>query len=207
MSLDQLAIRHGADKSSLAHNYCVLYERFFDHLRNDEITLMEIGYGGYIYPERGGAGAKMWADYFHKGKIVTIDFYEKNPPKHDRIKLFRGGQDDETFLTSVVTQEGQPDIIVDDASHISPLTIRTFEILFPLLKSGGVYVIEDLHASYWHEPATDGTEFKGGIDNPRATLNFLKTLVDSINHEHCTAADQKIKAIHFFEKIVFIEKV
>jgi len=40
---------------------------------------------------------------------------------------------------------GPFDIIIDDASHISPLSIRSFEILFKLLKRGGIYVIEDLH--------------------------------------------------------------
>lgn len=206
MTLDDLAIKHGADKASTTHNYTPVYERFFSPLRDKELTLFEIGFGGYNFPDRGGAGAKMWHDYFLRGKIITLDLHEKNPLNYDRIKFYRGSQEDAPFLRSVVDIEGAPDIIVDDASHISPLTIRTFEILFPLLKSGGWYIIEDLHASYWDVPATDGTDFKGGINNPKAVLNFLKSLVDSLNHVHCPIPSQKIHGIHFFEKIVFIQK-
>jgi hypothetical protein len=206
MTLDDLAIKHGADKSTITHGYTPIYERFFQPLRNKELSLIEIGFGGYHFPERGGAGARMWADYFHRGKIVTLDLYDKHPLNHERIKFYKGAQDDSTFLRNVVEIEGAPDIIVDDGSHISPLTIESFRILFPMLKPGGWYVIEDLHASYWDVPATDGTDFKGGINNPNAILNFLKALVDSLNYKDCPVPNQNIHGIHFFEKIVFIQK-
>jgi Methyltransferase domain len=39
------------------------------------------------------------------------------------------------------------DLIVDDASHIGHLTAATFASLWPLVKPGGVYVVED-----WADP-------------------------------------------------------
>src|SRR4029077_11377083 len=38
---------------------------------------------------------------------------------------------------------GSIDVVIDDASHLYGPTRRSFEILFPLLKPGGAYIIED----------------------------------------------------------------
>jgi len=35
------------------------------------------------------------------------------------------------------------DLIVDDASHIGHLTAATFALLWPLIRPGGFYVVED----------------------------------------------------------------
>ena len=41
------------------------------------------------------------------------------------------------------------DIIIDDGSHHSDDIIQAFRSLFDKLRPGGVYSVEDLHASYW----------------------------------------------------------
>jgi hypothetical protein len=206
MSLDQIAIRHQTDKSSIHHNYTPVYEKFFGHLRSHPLVLLELGVGGYWKKNEGFHGAKTWAEYFHAGKIISIDIFEKEPPQNPQIRFFRGSQDDEAFLSSLVGEIGHPDIIIDDASHVNPKTVRSFEILFPMLKPGGTYVIEDCHSSYWDKPASDGQQFFGGIENPGAILNFIKSLTDSINHKHCPVPDRQIESIHFYEKIVFVKK-
>lgn len=45
------------------------------------------------------------------------------------------------------------------------------------MKYGGVYIIEDLHCSYWQE-------FHGGLHHPNSSISFFKALIDIINHEH-----------------------
>ena len=40
-----------------------------------------------------------------------------------------------------------PDIIIDDGSHIEEHQIFTFGVLFPKLKPGGVYIVEDISSS------------------------------------------------------------
>ena len=42
---------------------------------------------------------------------------------------------------------GDFDIIIDDGSHKMNHQQISFDVLFPHLKSGGIYVIEDLHTS------------------------------------------------------------
>jgi hypothetical protein len=69
------------------------------------------------------------------------------------------------------------DFIIDDGSHRSGDIIRSFAQLFPLLADDGIYVVEDLHCSYWEE-------FEGGLEMPLSSLAFFRALTDLINHEH-----------------------
>ncbi len=57
-------------------------------------------------------------------------------------------QTDETRLRSIVAKstDGPLDIVIDDASHLYLPTRRSFEVLFPLLRPGGAYFIEDWRA-------------------------------------------------------------
>ena len=91
----------------------------------------------------------MWHEYFPNSQIWGIDNdAEGRCPTgfdEDRIIFRLGNQDDSEFLAKLAQEAGNFDIIIDDCSHISDLTIKSFEILFPYLKAGGIYVIEDLH--------------------------------------------------------------
>jgi hypothetical protein len=53
----------------------------------------------------------------------------------------------------------------------------SFAGYFPHLNSGGIYVTEDLHCSYW-------SDFEGGLYSPLSAMSFFKRLADIINHEH-----------------------
>lgn len=194
MSLDVLALKYGTDKASNHHNYTKVYDQYFNHLRNEPITLVELGHGGYEFYDRGGQSVRMWKDYFYRGHIVSIDYYEKKPI--EGIEFHRRSQDDKEFLESVIVA---PDIIIDDASHNSKLTIDSFKILFPLLNPGGWYVVEDTHCSYW-EPY-------GGGHHDYTTLNYFKNLTDSLNWEESNVPTEGIASIHFHQKMVFVRKM
>lgn len=49
----------------------------------------------------------------------------------------------------------QIDLVIDDASHLLDETRASFEILFPLLRPGGLYVIEDWNADHLLADALD----------------------------------------------------
>lgn len=70
-----------------------------------------------------------------------------------RIRLhFKTSQTDEAKIRNIIRNEfdGTPlDLIIDDASHEYALTKRTFEIAFPHLRPGGLYVIEDWGWPHW----------------------------------------------------------
>jgi cephalosporin hydroxylase len=70
-----------------------------------------------------------------------------------KIKFyFRVSQSDEGAVRKVIESEfvrGPIDLIIDDASHQYAHTKRTFEIAFPHLRPGGLYVIEDWGWPHW----------------------------------------------------------
>jgi hypothetical protein len=41
------------------------------------------------------------------------------------------------------------DLVIDDASHIYGPTKASFQALFPLLRPGGLYLIEDWAWAHW----------------------------------------------------------
>lgn len=207
--LDALANHHGTDKGSFHHDYCRYYERYVEHLRTLPITLLEVGVGGDADENVGGHSLRMWHEYFKRGKIIGVDIYNKVGIMNSRTKFYQISQDDKASLTSMIETEGRPDIIIDDASHINPLTIKTFEILFPLLKNGGIYIVEDLETSYWSDKGYEGSK----DPNKGATIvNYLKGMVDSPN-SHCFAQSfcndfsGQIEYIHFFKQTCIIKKI
>lgn len=216
MTLDELFIKFGSDKSSQHHNYSPTYEKIFASFKDKNIMLLELGIGGYHYEDRGGGCLKAFEQYFSKASIVGLDIYEKVFLDSDRIATYICSQDDESNLNFLIEEVmGKPDIVIDDASHINSKTIKSFEILFPRLEQGGIYIIEDVETSYWNEIASDGTDFQGGT-HPDTIMNYMKELCDIVNYEHCNGRvkfrqvhlkfGDMIKSISFHSGLIVIEK-
>lgn len=211
--LQQLAAKHGTDKHG-HHDYCRHYHEHFAQFQEAPITVLELGIGGYQFKDRGGEGLRMWSEYFKRGKIYGIDIHDKTgislPP---RTHIFKGGQDDGNFLLGVMSSINAPDIIIDDASHMNKLTINSFKHLFPWLKPGGYYVIEDIHSSWWNEHGFDGCTDSMNL-NAFTTINFCRWLINDLNEKNCppppfpipARQPYEIDAIHFYEKLVIIKK-
>lgn len=208
MSLDTLALEAHTDKASDGHNYTPIYENYLRMLRLTAFRMLELGIGGYQYPERGGESLRLWYNYFPNAKIVGVDCYEKTGMENDRVFVEKGNQDDPAFLNQVNEKHGPFDLIIDDASHVNSLTIRSFEILFPLLKPGGFYFVEDIHTSFWF------LEY-GGDPDPHTcwitTLRYFQNLTSQLFEqtllpEYKTELCGKIEYIHFYENLVIIKK-
>ena len=79
-------------------------------------------------------------------EVVSFDALRAEHPIGRRISPhYRTSQDDEAKLNAILDQEfdGPPDLIIDDASHLYGPSRASFEILYPRLRPGGWYVIED----------------------------------------------------------------
>lgn len=206
--LNKLATIYKTDKWNL-HWYTQHYQKHFEHLKNEKINLLEIGVGGDSDPEKGGNSVRMWKAYFSNAKIFAIDLHDKSKHNERRIKIFQGDQSDVKFLNDVANQIGEIDIIIDDGSHINEHVIITFKTLFPLLKKGGIYVIEDTQTSYWPSYGGDNVNF----NNPKTMLTFFKSLTDSLNYREYKIPDYKpnyydlnITSMHFYQNLIIINK-
>ncbi|HEX6871572.1 MAG TPA: class I SAM-dependent methyltransferase [Micromonosporaceae bacterium] len=206
--LTELCLRHGSDKWGF-HWYTQHYERHFTPLRHRHVRVLEIGVGGHADPCSGGASLQMWKRFFPRGVIYGIDVFDKSPLDQWRVRTFQGHQADPRFLESVLAQTGELDIVIDDGSHINRDVLASFKHLFPKLRHGGLYVIEDLQTSYW--PGYGGSSHD--LCRPDTTVGFLKTLVDGLNYEEFLRPDRRpsytdrhIVAMHLYHNLVVIEK-
>jgi demethylmacrocin O-methyltransferase len=191
------------------HFYTPHYRLHLKNLKYKRINLLEIGVGGYENTQAGGNSLRMWKKYFPFGKIFSIDIYDKSVLQENRIKIFCGSQIDRNFLDKVTNEIGSIDIIIDDGSHINEHVIESFKLLFPKLNDRGIYVIEDTQTSYWTDYGGDSEN----LTNPDTTMNFFKSLTDSLNSEEFVNPDYKrnyfdknIASMHFYHNLIFIYK-
>jgi hypothetical protein len=204
-NLNQLALHFRTDKWG-KHWYTQHYQRYFHHLRNKPLNILEIGVGGYEDSATGGESLRMWKTYFPKSRIVGIDILDKTHFREHRIDIRQCDQTDEKALRALVDEYGGFDIIIDDGSHLNEHVIQTFHILFPLLRPSGIYSIEDTQTSYW-------PGWGGGIKSPKSQMAFFKDLADGLNHIEYplenyspTYFDKHIVEMAFFHNLIILRK-
>jgi hypothetical protein len=205
--LSELAEKYKTDKGLWHHGYTPIYHRYFEALRHKQLNFLEIGIGGYQYPEKGGESLRMWREYFTNAHITGVDI---NPKTFtiNHVNIFCGSQMDALFLA------GLPhpfDIIIDDGSHVNSHVIYTFNELFPRLNSGGIYVVEDTETSYWEEEYGGCKYIYQHLG--ATTLGYFKMLADGLNYQAIGDAFLPIKdfhltieSIHFYKGLIFIFK-
>jgi hypothetical protein len=191
-SLTEIADAFGTDKGTLGpsfiyggHNYTDIYEAYLAPLRNEQLRILEIGIGvrgphsrEYIQHGRnsgGGASLHMWHAYFPKAMVFAIDVNAAPHLDNDRVKTFVADQSSESDIRHLLTAAGNApfDIIIDDGSHRPDHQQASLGLLFPALKSGGLYFIEDLESN----GAGDNAFGRHANDSVLNTRHVLKTFV------------------------------
>jgi hypothetical protein len=208
--LDDIALKTGVHKGSHYHNYTEVYARYFAPLKEKSIKFLEIGIDK-------GQSVKMWEEYFTNADLHFMDITFQNVEySSNRSPYHLCNQESPQELQSFIeTTGGDFDLILDDGGHTMNQQITSFAILFPHVKSGGMYIIEDLHTSYW------STHGAGGF---HSTVNFLKSLIDHVNFvgakttrashlnlppsilEELNIYQEKIDSIHFYDSLAIIIK-
>ncbi len=198
--LSELAIKYKTDKGPppgahpRGHNYTPIYNKYFKDMRFDDLKILEIGVGGYGDLYAGGESLRMWADYFPVSQITSLDIEPKNLILEERVKIYQGSQTDHVILKEIISQRGPFDIIIDDGSHLPDHHIKSFDFLFTHgLKSGGIYIVEDLNTSY--EPGMRG--------QLGSSVDYFKEFLNVLHAPHMTSKGYPLSAIYDnFHKIV-----
>lgn len=186
-TLDQLAAQNGADKASTdyiheqghtvkGHDYARHYDSAFSSLRNADIKIVEIGVGS-------AESIKMWLAFFPNAQVHGVDIVHntnewnsESKKPHPRYTFTTGDQGNEAFWNGFIARHGSGwDICCDDGSHANKDIIVTFRAIWPHIKPGGYYAIEDLNCGY------SGMEFflKPGFPNH---MEFIANMLHEINH-------------------------
>lgn len=144
--LTRLANKHGSDKGSMCHQFTDFYEGFLSPIRSSVRKVLEVG----VWQ---GASLKMWRDYFPSATIFGLDTDDCRQLDEKRIRTFVGDQSDRKRLWGLFGSppEGLPtadfDLIVDDGGHHMDQQQVSLGALFPHVRPGGYYILEDLHTS------------------------------------------------------------
>jgi predicted O-methyltransferase YrrM len=136
------------------HPYTVPYSLLFEPLRKKPIKFAEIG----VFR---GASLLAWRRFFtqariygfdndvnnldfiasHGWKDVHVDIMDASHPESIRTQLTKYVQDGELF-----------DVILDDASHNPEHQVEVIRTALPLLKQGGILIVEDIFRDNSTEP-------------------------------------------------------
>lgn len=110
-----------------------------------------------------GGSVVLYNEIFQPWRLMAVDLNptpppslveyleSRNPPTGVRLKL-GVNQANRLFLKSLVDRTFQNtalDLVVDDAAHLFFESRESFRALFPLLRAGGLYVIEDWAWAHW----------------------------------------------------------
>jgi hypothetical protein len=154
-------------------SYLEYYDDIFIPFREKNIALLEIGI-------QNGGSIETWAKYFEQGDIFIGCDIDENCSRlkfnDRRINIVIGDVNIPFTYKKICEFEKSFDIVIDDGSHVSPDVLNSFVNYFPLLKPGGVYIVEDAHTLY-----ADG--FGGGLFNENGAYEFFKKMVDVISFQ------------------------
>jgi len=157
--------KYGSDKSPGEegghHNYTKLYNKLFSERRNEKLNVLEIGIGS-INPSvpsnmtgqpnyLPGASIRGWREYFPNSQIYCCDI------DSDILDIFDNDTNIQSFYLDQMNlplvnnvfhnsdlKDIEFDIIIDDGLHNFPINYTVLEILYPKLKKGGYYIVEDI---------------------------------------------------------------
>lgn len=183
--LTKLGQVFGTDKVDAAHTrnglaYTDIYERYLRSWRRQRFTLLELG----VYR---GNSLRMWNAFFPRATVVGLDLEPVAAERAAEFEVTVGSQSDPEVLASVVRRHPDLRLVVDDASHITPLTIASFRHLFPQLPRGGMYIIEDLAPNTYEDwPGHDaerGTNWPAIQQNPEESRFNVRQDMDEFLRE------------------------
>jgi len=174
-----------------AHGYSKFYENSFFEFKNDKVNILEIG---SFY---GNASAAMFF-YFKNASIFGADI---NPDMFNytskRIKnFFVNSGSVSSIKENILDKKIKYTIIVEDASHMLKDQIISLFYLFPILESGGYFVVEELDFPEKREDMRIGQEFP---DLKSILKNILKK--QDFNSKYI---DQNLKN-YFLDNVETIE--
>jgi hypothetical protein len=192
----------GTDKGW--HGYAAHYAQHLHGLRHKQNRILEIG----VFE---GASLRVWRDHFPRSTIAGLDLHPREVKLGDRVRVVQGDQANvDDLARTVAALGGPPNIVIDDGSHVARHAEESFRYLFPLMPPRSLYVIEDLHTSYWDD-------FGGGIPAPDDTaVGFTRRLVDEIQTRdkvfaHTSGRNPRqeideVAALYVYPGIMFVEK-
>ena len=213
----ELRYKSGSVENKPAH-YLPIYQRYLAEMDAAAPVILELGV-------HRGDSLEMLADYFPAGLVLGVD---ANPMdivfSTPRIKAYQGLQDDAALHERIMAENNIAayDLIIDDCAHIGSLAAASFQILFPRLKPGGLYIIEDWGAGYWPK-WPEGQRFDANLhfrhesgvfpSHWNGLPGFIKQLVDEVampditsSRGHGGECPSLLEYVHVYHGLAILKK-
>lgn len=143
--LAALCERHRTDKRPSYHDYTRIYGPLFAPLRaRPDLRVLEIGVSA-------GASLRVWAAYFPQAQLCAIDHDpETRAAVPTGVRFACADQADREALRAAIAGVGGGpfDLIIDDGGHQMIEQQVSLAALFPVVRPGGLYIVEDVHTSF-----------------------------------------------------------
>jgi hypothetical protein len=211
--LYRIFTQHQGYLSDKWEHYISIYESAFARLvaRGEPVRLLEIGV-------QNGGSLQIWSEYLPQNSTIVgidVDPACAQLSFKPNVAILIGDTNDPGTLDSMLA-DARFNLIIENGSHHAEHLVATFEACFRRLNPSGIYIIENLHASY---DASHG----GGLRVAGTSMEWLKGLLDALNADHiqndaCETIDEptlqrlrdlgrQIACISFFDSVVLIEKL
>jgi len=204
--LEIIARKTGTDKrtndegQNIYHGYTDTYYKLFANEKYEYQDVCEIGV-------QSGASHLMWEEFFPNATIYGIDLgtdpLYKNVSRN-RIKVLIADQSDENTILEYF-KNITFNVVIDVGSHLCKHHQQTFRFLWPKVKSGGYYIIEDLDTCY-------NRNFRETDDMSSTTIYWLQSTMQNqpysqyISQIELKSIMQEIRYITFVGELGIIAK-
>ena len=182
------------------HEYHKYYDYILKQFYNSHGSIVEIGIGT-------GVSLPMWISLFKNAHIYGVDI-ESEDKTNERYTIFKADQsniDDLNILKSSLIDKNVF-FINDDGSHIPEHQLLSFNVLFPILVEGGIYIIEDIETSYWNKGECYNYKTNYGYKHSKSIVEIFKEAVDIMNREFIkekTQLSDKILHYNYIDSVTF----
>ena len=170
---------HPAKRNNIkikAHGYSKFYEKVFLEFKDKKINILEIG---SFY---GNASAAMFF-YFRNANIFGADINPDmfNYTSKRMTSFFVNSSSISSIQNNILDKNIKYKIIIEDASHMLKDQIISLFYLFPILESGGYFIVEELDFPEKREDMRIGQEFpdlKSILKNTLKKQDFNSKYID-----------------------------
>lgn len=182
---DELRAAIAASGAMKPAAFATVYESVLSRVETTRLFEIGIHQGGSI---------RLWRELLGpSGAITCMDIKQEACATAAGMAdhVYTGSQTDPELLDRICGEAGPFDLVIDDGSHQNPHMVFSFEHLFPHVRPGGAYVIEDMFTSYW-------PKYRGGLRKRGSLVEHVKNLVDKLYAPFVSA---KYKA-HFLAEAI-----
>ena len=185
------------------HSYQFMYGKFLlpYYYQNPSMKMLEIGLGcDMVYGP--GASTALWKQLFPLAEMWEAEFDAACVEKHrtGALKDFNvlvGDQGDPLVLDSWIANSGGSfDVVIDDGGHQNCQIWTSFLKLWPMVKAGGLYFIEDMQVAKWREYNEYSSSLcDKGLNVPDKLKEFVDDLIYDIRvlkYNLCTVSEKRV---------------